>query len=364
MGSGGSHGGTVYFSADDGVHGFELWRSDGTRNGTRLVKDIIPGELGLHPRRMEAVGETLFFTGYDPDHGGEVWTSDGTATGTHLVVDLIPGPESSFPRELTSVGSLLYFVASREGLDELWTTDGTVDGTHLLTAFEPSFCQDPGWITDVAGVAYLASCGRLWRSDGTAAGTSVVRRFRPVNSIAPLGLTDVDGTLYFGTTSGGAHPEDHPPAFWRSDGTATGTLELMERGPVSIVGVGGIAYFVTYEGTEDFGFGLWRSDGSTAGTEPVAFPIAFSYSYPQPTLVAVGDLVYFAGDDDRHGSELWFSDGTQAGTGPVGDIEPGASGSSPDQLVSVSDGSTSPPGTPTTVASCGRWTALQGAPRW
>ena len=33
-------------AADDGVNGYELWRSDGTEKGTTLVKDINPGSAG------------------------------------------------------------------------------------------------------------------------------------------------------------------------------------------------------------------------------------------------------------------------------------------------------------------------------
>ena len=83
-------GGTLFFTADDGTHGRELWRSDGSRAGTVLVKDIDPDGNGREPYSLTGAGGTLFFTADDGTHGQELWKSDGTRAGTVLVKDIIP----------------------------------------------------------------------------------------------------------------------------------------------------------------------------------------------------------------------------------------------------------------------------------
>src|SRR5919107_1041055 len=64
-------GGTLFFTADDGIHGTELWRSDGTRTGTARVKDIKPGVGGSDPSSPTDVGGALFFTARDGIHRRE-----------------------------------------------------------------------------------------------------------------------------------------------------------------------------------------------------------------------------------------------------------------------------------------------------
>src|SRR5689334_16763056 len=102
-------GGRLYFLVSDPDHGGELWTSDGTADGTRLVKDINPGPAGSDPDNLTAVGDSLYFTAGVPGGGTGIWRSDGTAQGTVLVKDMNPSGSPS-PSQFTAVGNRLYFV--------------------------------------------------------------------------------------------------------------------------------------------------------------------------------------------------------------------------------------------------------------
>jgi ELWxxDGT repeat protein len=114
-------GSTLFFTAYDGSNGYELWKSDGTPEGTVLFKDIRTGSGGSYPQYLTAVGSTLFFAANDGTNGKELWKSDGTPEGTVLVADINTGPGGFFPRSLTVVGNTLYFQAN-DGTNgtELW----------------------------------------------------------------------------------------------------------------------------------------------------------------------------------------------------------------------------------------------------
>jgi ELWxxDGT repeat protein len=116
--------GTLYFSANDNVNGEELWKTDGTASGTVLVKDIRSGAGSSGPLNMINVGGTLYFTADDGIHGDELWKSDGTAAGTRLAGDIRSGNQGANPTELTNVNGKLYFTAD-DGINgqELWSAD-------------------------------------------------------------------------------------------------------------------------------------------------------------------------------------------------------------------------------------------------
>ncbi len=129
--------GTLYFAANDGTNGDELWRSDGTGAGTQLVKDIFPGASNSYPRFLTNLEGTLYFSAYDVTNGRELWKSNGTEAGTLLVKDIDSTVYGSFPVNLTNLDGTLYFIADvpffpdNDGVKtkELWKSDGTGVGT-------------------------------------------------------------------------------------------------------------------------------------------------------------------------------------------------------------------------------------------
>jgi ELWxxDGT repeat protein len=119
--------GTLYFAANDGTNGKELWKSV-------MVKDLDTGNpAGSEPSDLTNVNGTLYFdAGAGLEIGGELFKPDGTSAGTVLVKNIFPGAESSNPTDLTNVDGTLYFEAD-DGLDgdELWKS--TASSTSLPT---------------------------------------------------------------------------------------------------------------------------------------------------------------------------------------------------------------------------------------
>jgi ELWxxDGT repeat protein len=144
----------LYFTADDGKNGYELFVSDGTTEGTQLLVDLYPGENnygfnnGSFPSNFIEFNDKIYFSANDGESGNELFVSDGTAEGTQLVADLYPGENnygftnSSYPSSLVEFDDKIYFTANDgESGSELFVTDGTVEGTQLVADLRPGVSQ-------------------------------------------------------------------------------------------------------------------------------------------------------------------------------------------------------------------------------
>ncbi len=304
-------GGTLFFAATDGSHGRELWKSDGTTAGTRMVRNIRAGRAGSKPSDLTDVAGTLYFIADDGVHGQQIWKSDGTRAGTVSITHLThdqwgPGLES-----ITPVGDKVFFFAAWccTGGHQLYVTDGTTAGTKVLDTLGPV-----SGVTAMGGKLYYgrgddAGFGAgLWVSNGTVAGTRRIPG-SPVNATQPTAVGD---TVFFF-----AGAWDRPIRLWKTDGTRAGTTALTTRGELGprpgdaeLAVMGGKLYFVNGEDTNQ----VWKSNGTTHGTRAVT---AFTSSYVT-NLTAVGAGLFFS-----FGLDLWWSDGTRVGTTDLAPVNDG-----------------------------------------
>jgi ELWxxDGT repeat protein len=341
----------LYFRANDADHGSELWKTDGTRDGTVMLKDIDERNgYGSGPSGFTLFNDELYFRASDADNGTELWKTDGTEDGTVLVKDIdtrtdsYGNPYSSSPYEFTLFNDELYFRANdADHGTELWKTDGTEDGTVLVKDIDPreyssgsKYSGNPYGLTVMGDSlyfsAYDSSGNELWKSDGTRIGTTRIADIREGESGSnPAQFTVLGDYMYFRADDGESGTE-----LWKTSGTGASLLKDIFPGesngypnssyPINLYVFNNHILFSAQDvnGTE-----LWKTDGTEDGTYMVkdihpgnstsGYPLSSSPS----SFVTVGDTMYFTATG-QFGKELYSSDGSTTGTQLVEDFNYGS----------------------------------------
>ncbi|QGJ70078.1 Hypothetical protein PBC10988_17670 [Planctomycetales bacterium 10988] len=314
--------GTLFFRANDGANGVELWMSDGTSAGTTLVKDILSGSSSSTPNQLTNVNGTLFFEANDGSGDG-LWRSDGTSAGTYLIKTFSDGFN-----EPEAVGSLFFFRANGDAFGtELWVSDGTSAGTVRLSDINTGGSTNISNTTNVNGTLFFraddaGSYGaEVWKSDGTTAGTELLKDiFAGSGGSNPGEFVAAGSTLFFY-----ARNNSYPHNPWISDGTSAGTelIKVINTGTDyqdNYTEVNGTLFFIALNGS--VGEEVFVSDGTSAGTDVVKDIVAGGGSSNPNFLINVNGTLFFEANDGTNGEEPWFSDGSSAGTMQLANINP------------------------------------------
>jgi ELWxxDGT repeat protein len=399
--------GQLFFAINFEDGRMALWKSTGTEAGTVEVRSF-PGESSVgFPRlgRLTPAGDRLFFLASEAATGHELWVTDGTSGGTRLVGDLTPGPADSSLTLLTGLSQTVVFFReyheppSYPARAELWRSDGSATGTARLLA--PPSGTFVSWQAFRLGGSFFFFLSHpsqgtaLWRTDGTAAGTQRVRALDG-GAVHVLDMRTADGRTFFTLGDEGGLTE-----LWQTDGTPAGTRRMYTFGPsffmprilgalgeylylalpsletqmlrlyrMRVDGTPGREYVTTLpnpyadqpdavallgdvsaaEGRIFFSIvistpgpaprdtQLWVTDGTRSGTRLLRRPLSLSDEYSSPILAVGAGLAFFSAYEPWGGAiEPWVTDGTVQGTRRLRDIAPGAGSSYPGSFTRVGD---------------------------
>jgi len=313
-------GENMFFTAKSSASGDELYISDGTTAGTKMVKDINAGSADASPRYLVALNGKLYFQADDGSHGVELWESDGTEAGTKMVADVYSGAESSAPDMLTVLDGKILFRAT--------TVASSADEKKWIHIYDPS----------TQGVTLLGEIQA--RSEGDA----VIPRIQ------------VDNKHNFAYFIG--EPVGENQEVFKTDGTPEGTGKIMDITPEAL-GSSNIQWLYVhddsvlvwrqktprkYAGADSVNYvahlseQIWITDGTAENTRLLSHfdknvatdgnGTNTQFAFP----VSWNGKLYFRADNGVNGVELCVSDLTTEGTYQVQDLNPGADASWPEDF--------------------------------
>ncbi|MEZ4885836.1 MAG: hypothetical protein R3E32_13975 [Chitinophagales bacterium] len=323
----------------------DLWLTDGTEEGTKkLLEDNVFAFRSRAHLYMGSYQGMLYFAATDAEHGVEVWRSDGTVEGTKFFADLAEGTENSHPAGFVELNGQLYiwaYIKKEDGAtySQVWRTDGTnvemikeisvcenTFNDYEFTLKEYTINQNDILFTLGAESGGVQFC--LWKTDGTSEGTMLVTETSTADG--PVGLITAENNISYFIAI--AQVENLISNFlWRSDGTSSGTYPL--KPGVGVRKAGNQLYFFYQPDFFDDNIEIWVTEGSENTTNLVKILPLPSYG----SLIGFQEKLFFVFDDEEHGREFWVSDGTETGTTILTDINVGEGDSNPRSSIVVGD---------------------------
>lgn len=304
-------GDIMFFTATNATSGDELYVTDGTVEGTMLLKDINPGSGDASPRYLIVLGDKLYFQANDGSNGIELWESDGTEAGTQMVADLNAIGDGA-PDMLTPLDGKVLFRAT--------TPASEAAGEKWLHIYDPA-----------TGNAELVA-----EIQARESGDAQIRRIQ---------VDNVHNVAYFI-----GQPANENEEMYITDGTGAGTYKLIDVCPPDFTASGIQWPFVSQDR-----YMLWRQNTPRkyAGADSVNYTKAlgeqlwvydivedsvYFLSHFNKTVLESGDgdgtqyawpidyngKCYFRAHDGVHHVELSTTDFTPEGTKQIVDINPGA----------------------------------------
>lgn len=368
--------GRLYFTALGYDTGYEVWSTDGTTAGTTLLKDINPtgGSVNINNSGFDphftVFNNRLYFIANDGVHGNEIWSTDGTTDGTTMLKDINTGVAgdpyaSSFYVGLNNelyqpfvvFNNRMYFNAFNQyafGLtaDALYSTDGTAAGTvqfeipmpsNPTNSFLENFIYKVKGLTvannklyvfgksakDIVGGGILFGQG-IYQTDGTSSNTTLLKPFNNMSGINGYSEDELRGSMR----------EFNGEYYFLGSGLeSSDSYELWKLNPISNVftkivsqPVAGFSNFQTplrrtelisqvfdnklYFVQDGLNTGIYATDGTASGTTLAARSsmvnsptniVASTQTITQfpDQLKAVGNSLYFSASFETSPSSLW-----------------------------------------------------------
>lgn len=321
----GSHGDLVFFtwtleSSDDRA----LWRSDGSDAGTFPLTEGMSFGIDLGPGTAPeglSVPERglVFFSAGAPSGSSdlELWATDGTAAGTRLVKDVNPEGASN-PSSMVSLGGRLYFLADTPSGRELWRSDGTPAGTERVAPFHELGASIRSLVV-AGGALFIVADGEdgveVWRSDGTEGETSRVLDL-PAQRLD--GVTAAGRRLFAVTRDASSQNRQ----IWTIH-AAGAAVRVLRAAASEAIRLSAIGDNVAFSFVDDRGREPWWSDGTPQGTRRAADICPGPCDSGGFVIGSYGERAVLSATDGTSGREPWLTDGTAAGTFRLGDFCPG-----------------------------------------